>query len=587
MTREPIEWVEIDVDQCTHTYGSGLCAAVLGTTGELKCFNTFKTCQDKDNYSQGTITYRYSKPQSRIPYDVGVFPVLESVSTWAGMVNIAGADSQLNALGKREKITFKMKDFPYHDRYTDKYASERVSGAAQSSGIGYNPQDRGTHFGKLRARWPYYAGRAARHCYGFMDGGVLTDVVTKHYILTDMEIDIAGGYAEFTAKDILYLVDNDKAVAPVASVADLLLDITDTATELTLTPENIGDEYPTEGRAIVGSEMFDYTRSGDVVTMTSRGVRGTEISSHSEGSAFQTVFTVTDARIDDTIYDLLVNYGGVDPAFCPVSDWADEVSRWAPSLRLTVDVTKSTGVNTLIGELSILGLSIWWDSELQLIGLKINRPPDEDTVYEISDDRNIMEDAISIDDRDDKRLTQVGFYSSIIGPTGSTTDANNYSRLRQLIDRDAQSVQEFNDTKIKNIFTRWLGDGNDSLIRILGTRLLNRFRWSPSRYKMTIRYDQDIKLTDVIRVNSRIHQDDTGLNLDKLMQVEKITIDKPKFQATIEAQTYQFDQRYGFITENTRGTYTASTDAQRARGVYFCDNTTLKMTNGDNAYQFI
>lgn len=587
MSREPIEWVEIDVDQCTLNYGSGACTASLGTTGQLKCFNTFKTCQDKDNYDLGSLTYTYCKPQVNLPTKVGVFPVLESVSTSSGMVNIAGADDKLNSLGKRESLTFRMTDFPYHDRYTDKYAQERVNGMAQSNGVGYDPAKRGTHFGKLRARWPYYAGRAARYCYGFIDGGVLTDVVKKHYIISNMTVDVVGNYAEFEAKDILHLADNDKALAPVASGGELLGDISAGMLALTLTPENIGATYPTSGRAIIGKEMVDYTRVGDNVTITQRGSANTTISPHSAGDSFQTVFTKTRSRVDDTIYDLLVNYAGVNPAFCPTDKWEAEITRWAPNLKLTVNVSKPTGVNKLIGELAVLGLSIWWDSESQEIGLKVNRPPDEDTIYEISDNRNIMQDGISIDDRDDERLTQAGFYSDIIDPTGSEKDGNNYARLRQLVDIDAQSANEFNDTKVRQIYTRWLGAGNDSLIRISGIRLINRFRWSPSWYTFKIRYDQDIRLTDVLRVNSRIHQDATGLNEDKLMQAIKLTIDKPKFKATVVAQTFQFDQRYGYITENARPTYAASTDAQRARGAYFCDNVTLKMSNGDPAYQFI
>lgn len=582
---EPIEWVEIDVDQCTLSYGVGACTAVLGVDSAAKCYNTFKTCQDRDNYDLGTITYTYCMPQSRLPYKVGVFPVLMSVTERSGMVNIAGTDEKLNSLGKRETLTFTMRDFPYHDRYTDKYAQERVSGAAQADGIGYNPETKGTHFGKLRARWPYYAGRAARYCTGFIDGGVLTDVVKRHYIITDMDYDTAGGTATFEVKDILYLADNDKALAPVASGGSLLGAIPIGYTQFELTPEHIGTTYPASGRAVIGSEMVNYTRSGDVITLVARGIKGTTESAHSAGDSFQEVFYKSDERIDDVIYDLLVNYAGVDPAFIPVAKWEEEITRWAVSLRLTVDVTKPTGVNKLIGELAILGLSIWWDSELQEIGLKVNRPPDEDTIFDVNDNRNIK--AISIDDRDDDRLTQVGFYSAIINPTSSETDGGNYARLRQIVDVDAQSDNEFADTRVKQIYTRWLGQGNESLVRILGKRLLNRFRWSPTRYTFTIADDQNIRLTDVIKVNSRIAQDEHGDNIDKLMQAITIKRSKPKHEMVITAQTYQFDKRYGFIADNGRGVYTVSSASEQNRGVYFCDNTTLKMSNGDDSYRFI
>ena len=583
--REPIEWIEIDVDQCTLTYGSSPCAAVLGTTGSQKCHNGFKTCQDKDNYDLGSLTYTFSRPQSGLPTKVGVFPVLMSVSERSGVVNIAGTDNKLNGLGKRETINWTCSDIPYHDRYTDKYANERVSGAAQADGIGYKPIDRGTLFGKLRARWPYYAGRAARYCTGFIDGGVLTGVVKRHFIITDMDVDVRGNTTTFEAKDILHLADNEKALAPITSDGELLAAIDTVQTELTLTPENIGGTYPASGRAVIGREMVDYTRVGDVVTITERGVAGTEITSHSIGDTFQTVFTKTIERVDDVIYDLLVNYANVDAAFIPVAKWEAEITRWASSMRLTVNIPKPTGVNKLIGELAVLGLSVWWDSELQEIGLKINRPPDEDSIFEVSDNRNIKD--ISISDRDDDRLTQVGFYSVISDPTENPVDGNSYSRLRQIVDLDAQSDNEFSDVKVRQIYTRWLGDGNESLIRILGKRLLNRFRWSPARYTFTLADDQDIRLTDVIRVNSRIAQDVTGLNIDRLMQAIMVKRTKAKHEMVVTAQTYQFDQRYGFIAENTRLDYTSSSASEQVRGVYFADDVTLKMSNGDPAYQFI
>jgi hypothetical protein len=501
------------------------------------------------------------------------------------MVNIAGTDDKLNSLGKRETLTFTMGDFPYHDRYTDKYAQERVTGAAQSSGIGYSPEVRGTFFGKLRARWPYYAGRPARYCTGYIDGGVLSGVVKRHYVITDMDIDVAGNTASFEVKDILHLADNDKALAPIADDGELAIDIDELAMTFDLLPAGIGASYPASGRAVIGSEVVDYTRSVDTITLTARGVRNTDISSHSEGDSFQTVFTKTNERVDNVIYDLLVNYAKINSAFVPLVKWEAEITRWASTLRLTVDITKPTGVNKLIGELAILGLSIWWDSELQEVGLKVNRPPDEDTIYDVSDNRNIM--SISIDDRDDERLTQVGFYSVILNPTLNATDGNSYARLRQIVDVDAQSDNEFGDTKVKQIYSRWLGDGNESLVRILGKRLINRFRWSPARYTFTIRDDQAIHLTDVIRVNSRISQDETGANKERLMQAIMITRSEAKHEMQLVAQVYQFDQRYGFIAENTRPVYTLSTPEQQARGVYFADDITLKMSNGDPAYQLI
>lgn len=585
MSREPIVWIEIDVDQCTLTYGTSPCAAILGTTGTRKCFNGYKTCQDKDNYNLGTLTYKFYLPQSNLPKEAGAFPCLQSVSETVGEVNIAGTNPNLKGLGKREKINFTCKDFTYGDQYTDKYASERVSGAAQSSGIGYDPASKGTFFGKLRARWPYYAGRACRVNEAYFDNGVLTDVVTRNYIITDMDIDVQSETATFEAKDILKVVDDKNAVVPVANNGVLTEDIKDDDTELTLTPTGIGDdEYDASGRVIIGSEIMSFTRSGDVLTLTRRGLSDTEASDHSEGSSVQQTFFVDNERIDSVIERILTYEDYVDSAYIPTAEWVSEADRWAGNLFLNAEITTPTGVNSLIGEILQLGVSVWWNRQAQEIGFKVNRPPDEDTVFSFTDDANIK--SIEIEDRDDKRLTDIYFYSDLKSPTLSKSDGDNFNRLSAFVDVDARSDNEFNDSKIRQVYMRWLGEGNDNVLRIVGKRLLNRFRWSPSFYKFRVTYDPNLELTDVIRVNSRIHQDDIGDNLDKLMQAVSIKYDKPKHEMVVTAQTYQFDQRYGKIAPNSTPVYTSATDNEKSNYVFFADSVTGKMSDGSDAYVF-
>ena len=583
--REPIVWVEIDVDQCTLTYGNSPCAAVLGSTGELKCFNTFKTCQDKDNYDLGSLTYKFYMPQSNLPKDAGVFPCLLSVSESVGEVNIAGTNPDVKGLGKRERITFECQDFPYGDQYTDKYASERVSGAAQSSGVGYNPYERGTFFGKLRARWPYYAGRACRVNEAYFDDGVLTEVVTRNYILTDMDIDIQSDRVRFEAKDILDLADDKNAVCPIANNGELSAGIGTGLESFTLSPAGIGnDEYNTSGRVIIGSEIMSFTRSGDVMTITARGLNNTEVSEHGEGDAVQQTFFVENRRIEKVIRDIIRDFGNVPSAFIPFADWTAEADRWAGTLNLTAEITKPTGVNKLISEIVQLGVSVWWNRQAQEVGFKVNRPPDEDVIFDFNDQANIR--SIEVDDRDDKRLTDIYIYSEIKSPIESATEGDSYNRVRGVVDLDARSANEFGDSKIRQIFMRWLGSGNDSLIRIVGKRLLNRYRWSPAFFSFRVTYDPDLELTDVIRVNSRIHQDPTGANEDKLMQAVSIRYDKPKHEMFVTAQVYQFDQKYALIAPNTTPAYTIASDAEKAKYAFFADDVTVKLSDGSDPYVF-
>ena len=51
--RIPVVFVELDMDICTHVYGTSPRTAAIGTTGTAKCYNTYATCQDKPHYTKG------------------------------------------------------------------------------------------------------------------------------------------------------------------------------------------------------------------------------------------------------------------------------------------------------------------------------------------------------------------------------------------------------------------------------------------------------------------------------------------------------------------------------------------------------
>ena len=289
-------------------------------------------------------------------------------------------------------------------------------------------------------------------------------------------------------------------------------------------------------------------------------------------------------RIDNAIADLLVNFAGINPSFIPYAKWDAEVARWAPTLTVTTDILKPEGVSKLIGELAVLGISIWWDDVLQEIGLKINRPPDTDAVKELSDRNNIV--SISQEDRDEDRLTEVVFYTRVINPTQSTTDEKNFYSGAKLIDADAKSPNSYGDTKIKTIHCRWLNHGDDALVKILSKRLLNRFNKQPVRYVMTVDINDDTALTEVLNVTSFVITDDDGGGVSQLMQVLKREEVINGHHVKLTAQQFAFDDRYGYITENTRPVYGSSSTAQKARGAYMVGGS-LTFSDGLKAYKFI
>ena len=577
----PISIVELHMDYCTRTFGIGACTASLGGQVDRKCFNTWNTCKLKSAFNKGTKVYSFIENVSGLPVGQHI-PALKSVSARSGTVNIAGSDPRMDSLGVRATVTASFRDFVDNDTVSDKYQSERRTGAAQLSGVGYDPSTRGTFWGRFKARNPNYAGRKMVVKHGYVEDGIITIETERHFVITEFEGPDTNGVVTVKGKDVLDLAGNTKSTAPKASRGFLSADIDAVANSVTLLPAGVGAEYATSGWAVIGSEIVSFDRTGDVLTI-GRGRRGTVAASHNVNDTVQETFSVRRSRIDDVIYDLLVNYAAIPASYIPVAEWEAEVDRWGGQLELSADICKPEGVSTLIGEMAVLGISIWWDEIAQKIRLRINRPPDVDTVKDIDDNRNII--SAKQEDRDDDRLTRVSFWSVQIDPTKGL-NKDNFLRQRLIIDVDAESEANYNGQRVKEIYNRWLNHGADNLVRILSRRLLNRFNRQPVLYEIKLDVKDDCELVDVLRLSSRVAQDDTGAISSQLMQVIKREDDRSGHSLKITAQKFQFDGRYGYVTENTRPVYSASTAAQKARGAYFVDENTLLFGDGTGPYVF-
>mgnify|MGYP003537563267 FL=1 len=262
-SREAFSWISVDVDGCSLTFGTGACTAALGVDGVTrKCFNTFNTCRKPADYNLTPVyrTMRYCQPRSNMPKGATFFPLLVGdPSEHSATVNIAGSDGDLSAFGRRATISARFMDAPDHDRYFDKYQAERVSGAAQLDGIGYPPVEQGTHFAKLKTRWPFYAGRAMRRCDGYIVDGAIVDVTTRHYVITNMSGPGDDMMVTVEGSDVLDLADDKRTRAPKASNGKLMADVSAAGLDtFTLSPSGIGAlEYPAAGRARIGSAFVD------------------------------------------------------------------------------------------------------------------------------------------------------------------------------------------------------------------------------------------------------------------------------------------------------------------------------------------
>ena len=241
--RRPVSIVELDMDSCSLSFGTGLCAA----TGE-PCYNTRGTCKDVVNYTKTITTYSFIDQSANIPIGQSLIPCVKSVSYSPTKLTLN------DGLGYRSKASVTLQDFKHHDKGVDPYVSSRTHDTSS-----------GTYFLKFFARNKYYNGRTIRIKTGYLEdasinyvtdeGVVVTDegedvfiyndkyhssnFKTREYIIDKINI-TAEGIVQITGIDVLKKIDNKRSQCPAPSEGNLSADITDSQTTLTLIPSGIG-----------------------------------------------------------------------------------------------------------------------------------------------------------------------------------------------------------------------------------------------------------------------------------------------------------------------------------------------------------
>lgn len=580
MIRQPITLVEIDLPLCARVWGSAPCTAALSADTPRKCFNTRATCADPANYSGiNTQTLRFGPNVSGLPFGVTIFPALQSVSTNPAAINLSGIDKSTSALGKRARVTVQLLNFTYGDLATDPYQAERVSGAAQFGGVGYDPASRGTFFGKLLARHPYYVGKTLRVRKGYV-GDAMSAFDSASYVISEVSGPDASGRITITAKDILDLADNDKAVAPAVSQGKLLTAISAGATTATLTPTGIGAGYAASGKVCIGREVIAFTRSGDVLTLT-RAQDGTAAASHAALDLVQECLVYTAQRPCDVIYDLL-SRAGVSASFMDLTAWRAENDGWMASTKFTAIITKATGVAGLVGEICQHGVMVWWDEVAQEIRFRVNRPLDiGETAVSLTDAANFLRGSVAVDRGDDQRITSVIFCHGMIDPTGSATDEANFARA--VIPLATEDL--YGQPRIVTICSRWFGAaGDDAASASIATRLKNRYQVTPKILTATLDMKDraGLGLGSVISAQTYLIEDDAGTGAPEQMQLSSLEVKEDR--VSIQAETWRFGGRYCFVAETGRGNYSAATAAQKAKGAYIVSAASLKFGDGTGPY---
>lgn len=563
---------EMDLDFCNNTYGVAPCTA-SGSAG-FECFNCRATCQDPENYDEGTLTLRYSKNEYTGIKDQVVYPALKKVTTTPSRIALAQADNKVGSLGRRAEIQVTLNDFRCGDVLTDPYRATRF----------YAPEEQGTHFGKQKARSPYFFGRAGRIKTGEV-GDDLASMRTRNWIITKMIGPSSNNQVVFTLKDPLVLADADLSQVPVPSRGVLASGIGSGYTgAVTLEPSGIGAEYSASGKVCIGSEVMSFTRAGDVVTITERATDGTTAAAHSAGDTVQQCYVAEGETIDAVASDLLENYAGVEASFIPTGDWLAEVGDWLSGFLLDRVIPKSIPTIRALGELCDLGVFVWWSEIDQEVKLRANRPANiGETFTAINDIGDIIESSAKVEELEDQRLTSVIYYHGLRDATLDTRSAQSYSRATVPVAEDNPYGQE----RTLEIFQPWLGqNGDNSIALAAASRIFQRYKTRPQRveFMADIKDQADLELASLVEVTTHLIQDQFGADAALQMQVTEAEEIAPNHRIRVVAQTYEFQGKHSFVGPNSTPDHGSATAQQKADVMFIVDESTMEFADGSPPY---
>jgi len=507
--RQPFSYVELDLDFCANTFGAAPCTAT--GTGDAKCFNTFISCLDTPNFSSTVKTYRFcSTSGGKVPVGLDAIPCLVGINITPAVID-AG-----KGLGLRAQCEITLRDFPHSDIRIDPYVDGRT----------YIPINQGSFFGKFKARNPYYNGRVMRVYSGYLEDDGSFDISNfekRTYFLDGFDGIDANGIVKITAKDILKLAGDDRSVCPKPSVGKINADITNSATTATLTPTGVGAlDYPASGYIRIGSEVCSFTRSSDVLTIV-RGLKGTAATTHKLGDTVQLCKDIVGQTVQDIVYDLLVNYCGVDSGYINMTAWNAEQAAYLTRLYSAL-ITAPTGASKLLTELcEQVGILLFWDEVKEKLILKSVRPNSlSETVTDLTADYHLLADSLKLKDLNDDRVNEVWVYYGLIDFTKNLNEESNYKLLYVGANVSDQSTNKNRDVRIKKIFSRWITETASTAATELAQKYLERYAVAPIEANFNLdAKDGSLALADFVRINSRQYQDFYGNNQDLLLQIVK------------------------------------------------------------------
>ncbi len=501
-SRRPFVLLEIYLDYCQLTYGVDPCAAILGTTGAAKCFNTRATCQDSDNYDPALKVYRFCSAVADVPRGLAALPFITDVSFQPTKLSVS------SGIGERGACTITMLDGKHNDRGIDKYVDQRA----------YDALEQGTFWGRFLARNRYFPGRKVVVYSGYLTkdaaGASTFDTANAEQRVYFLEkvTGPEGGRVTITAKDILKKADDARAVYPKPTPGRLASAIASGDGAATLDPAGVGDAfYSAAGKLRINGEVISFTRAGDALTLTARGQNFTTAAAHAEDDAVQECGVFAGQTLHEIAYEVLTVGAEIPAAFIQLVDWEAETDNYTNGRLYNAVITEPTGVNKLMVELSEMGPAQFWQDEATAeIIYRTLRPASSSTV-EFDDAKNFHAGSVKVQTRQDLRISQVTINFGQRDPTEPLENTSNYQVSVSKIGTGVQA-EKYGENRHKIINSRWLNASSRAFAEEIADTYLQRYDEAPRQLDCTLSpKDGDTATGDLFDASTQRLQGPDGL----------------------------------------------------------------------------
>jgi hypothetical protein len=459
----PVTYIEADTVYCGETYGTGNCTAAVGVTGSQKCFNTRNytcDCQDPDNFAPTTKTVRFGVDNGYLPLDIDCIPAISKESD----IRVQNASVKPGeSIGERSTININFKDLQHSDNGFDLYVSERT----------YDPFTTGSFWGKFFARNSYLHERPLRLIRGSV-GQALNEMETTHFVI-DKITGPNEGKVSIKGVDFMRLLNAETAQAPAASKGYLSVDYSSSTTALTLGPTGIGSgsEYPASGKVAIGKHIYDFTKSGDVLTVTP-GL----IEDQKADDVAQLVLEYSAQTVDLIIADLIENYSPLTSSHIPSVDWAATIANYSDTL-YTAEIAKPIATIKLINELvELAGLILHGDTKTKTIKLDVMRPVA--TTQGLLDESKLT--SFKYGNQLNKRYSQIYVNYNQIDPLKRLDEPGSFAATVVALVDDNQ----FENERIKKINARWIPQNGRSIAEAVAERGKARYKIPPRKFVFSL-----------------------------------------------------------------------------------------------------